>query len=77
MKSNVTLRIDKELVREAKILAARRGTSLSRLMAEELEQLVHRDQAYEKAMSLALKDMDNAPELGYQGSGSRDELHER
>ena len=41
---------------DAKILAARRGTSLSRLMAEELEQLVQRDQAYDKAMTKALKD---------------------
>jgi predicted transcriptional regulator len=77
MKSNVTLRIDDELVREAKILAARRGTSLSRLMAEELKQLVHRDQSYDKAMKLALKDMEKAPPLGFQGAVARDELHER
>ncbi len=77
MKNNVTLRIEEELIREAKILAARRGTSLSRLMAEELQQLVQRDQAYEKAMKLALRDMDKAPALGFQGTATRDELHER
>jgi len=77
MKSNVTLRIDDKLVREAKILAARRGTSLSRLMAEELEQIVNRDKSYEKAMSLALKDMDKAPALGFEAHSTRDDLHER
>ena len=77
MKSNVTLRIEEDLVREAKILAARRGTSLSRLMAEELQRLVHRDQAYDKAMKLALRDMEKAPRLGFQGVATRDELHER
>jgi hypothetical protein len=77
MKNNVTLRIEEELIREAKILAARRGTSLSRLMAEELQQLVQRDQAYDKAMKLALRDMDKAPALGFQGTATRDELHER
>jgi hypothetical protein len=77
MKINVTLRIEEDLIREAKILAARRGTSLSRLMAEELQQLVQRDQAYDKAMKLALRDMDKAPPLGFQGSAARDELHER
>ncbi|MGI9292911.1 MAG: DUF6364 family protein [Pseudomonadales bacterium] len=77
MKTNVTLKIDAELAREAKILAARRGTSLSRLLAEELEQLVNRDQSYEKAMNRAIKDMENAPALGFQKPESRDELHER
>ena len=77
MKTNVTLRIDEELVREAKILAARRGTSLSRMLAQELEHLVQRDQAYEKAMTRALKVMENAPRLGFDGSSTRDEGHER
>ncbi len=77
MKTNVTLKIDAELAREAKILAARRGTSLSRLLAEELERLVHRDQSYEQAMNRAIKDMDNAPALGFHKLESRDELHER
>ena len=77
MKINVTLSIEEDLIREAKILAARRGTSLSRLMAEELQQLVQRDQAYDKAMQLALRDMDKAPPLSFQGRAARDELHER
>ena len=77
MKSNVTLRIEEDLIREAKILAARRGTSLSRLMAGELQQLVQRDRAYDKAKKLALRDMDKAPPLGFQGTATRGELHER
>ena len=77
MKSNVTIRLDENIVREAKILAARRGTSLSRLMAEELKQLVYRDQSYDDAMNLALEDMKQAPPLGYGGAVTRDELHER
>lgn len=77
MKTNITLRIDKELAQEGRILAARRGTSLSRLLAEELEELIQRDSAYTKAMNKALKDMDKAPVLGYEGRSNRSELHER
>lgn len=77
MKTNVTMTIDENLVRDAKILAARRGTSLSRLLAEKLEQLVRGDKAYKKAMKRAIKDMDNAPAFGFQNSPGGEELHER
>lgn len=77
MKTNVTVRIDADLACEAKTLAARRGTSLSRLLAEELEQLVQRDQTHAKAMNRAIKDMENAPALGFRKPDSRDELYKR
>jgi hypothetical protein len=77
MKTNVTVRIEAELAHKAKILAAQRGTSLSQLLARELEQLVTRDQAYEKAMKHALRAMANAPEMGFSNPVSKNELHER
>ena len=42
--SNVTVKIDAALAREAKAFAARRGTSLSHLLAEQMEKLVRSDQ---------------------------------
>ena len=39
MKTNITIRIDDKLAHEAKVLAARKGTSLSRLIAEELKSI--------------------------------------
>ncbi len=77
MKTNVTVTIDSELAHAAKVLAARRGTSLSRLVGEKLEELVRQDIAYEAAMKQAIADMENAPALGFQKPASRDELHER
>lgn len=77
MKTNVTLRVDSLLAREAKVLAARRGTSLSRLMAEQLEDLIRRDRAYEAAKRRALARLDQGFELGWTPPASREELHER
>ena len=77
MKTNITVTIDAELAHEAKVLAARRGTSLSRLVGEKLEELVHHDNTYEAAMKKAIADMETAPALGFQKPASRDELHER
>ncbi len=40
MKTNITLRMEQQLIREARILAAKRGTSVSRMLATQLEELV-------------------------------------
>ncbi len=40
MKTNVTLKIEAELLREARVLAAEEGTSISALLATRLEQAV-------------------------------------
>ena len=77
MKTHITVSIDSELAHEAKALAARRGTSLSRLVGEKLEELVQLEKAYEAAMRKAIDDMGNAPALGFKKPASRDELHER
>ncbi len=77
MKTNVTLKLEKELVREAKVLAARRGTSVSRMMAEQLALLVRQDQRYESASRRALRRLQEGYDLNWVKSASRDELHDR
>jgi len=58
------------------VLAARRGTSLSRL-AEQLEDLIRRDRDYEAAKRRALARLDKGFEPGCTPPASRKELHER
>jgi hypothetical protein len=77
MKTNVTLRLDADLLREAKVLAARKGSSVSRLMAEQLEELVREDREYERARRRALARLDQGFDLRWTPPASRDELHER
>jgi hypothetical protein len=77
MKTNVTLRLDADLLREAKVLAARKGSSVSRLMTEQLEELVRKDREYERAQRRALARLDQGFDLRWSPPASRDELHER
>ncbi len=77
MKQNVTLSLDRETVRKAKILAARRSTSISGLLAEHIEALVDADDAYEQAKQVALALLDKGFHLGGSRGVAREELHER
>jgi hypothetical protein len=52
---NLTLQLDEETIRQAKILAAKRGTSVSGLMTRELELLIARDARYEEAQRRAIE----------------------
>ncbi len=75
--TNITVKVDAELAREAKVLAARRGTSLSRLVAKQLEVLVGGDQSYAAAERRALRRLKHGYDLGWERSASRDDLHDR
>ena len=75
--TTLTIKVHAELAREARVLAARRGTSLSRLVAEQLAALVGGDQAYGAAKRRALGRLNHGYDLGWKRSATRDELHER
>lgn len=76
-RQNITLSLDKAVLRKAKILAARRETSISGLLAQQIEALVGEDEAYERARRNASRLMEKGFHLGGAGRVSRDELHER
>ncbi len=68
--------MDRDLIRKARILAAKRGTSISGLLASELTRLIGDEEAYDVARRSALEFLDRGFHLGGQ-KVSRDELHER
>lgn len=76
VKRNVTLQLDAEVIRRAKVLAAKRGTSVSGLVAAELDRLVAEDERYEEAWRRARKAMGDAAGRGGR-RWEREELHER
>lgn len=77
MKTNITLSMDAGLLRDAKVLAAQRGTSVSRLMSDQLEAMVRNDRAYETARKRSIARLEKGFDLGWTPPASRDELHER
>lgn len=77
MKTNVTLKLDAEILREARVLAAEQGSSISRLLADRLEELVRERKGYERARKRAVARLRVGMHLGWRRPSSRDELHER
>jgi hypothetical protein len=77
MKTNVTLKLDVDLLREARILAAEGGSSLSALLADRLEAMVRERKAYDRARRRALARLRSGLDLQWTPPVSRDELHER
>jgi hypothetical protein len=77
MKQNVTVSLERQTLRKAKILAAKRGTSISGLLAEQIEVLVGDEEAYEHAERQALALLDGGFHMGGVIRASRGELHER
>jgi plasmid stability protein len=76
---NITLALPEETLREVKILAAKRGTSVSAMLREKLETLVQEESDYARAKREALAALERGYDLGTYGKASwtRDELHER
>lgn len=77
MKANITLKIEADLLREARVLAAEEGTSISALLASRLEQLVRERTGYNQARRRALARLRTGFDLHWTPPRSRDELHER
>jgi hypothetical protein len=76
-KTNITLKLDVDLLRQVKVLAALEGTSISALLTRQLERAVNQQAEYEQARKSAKALMREAEDLGWKKPRSRDELHER
>jgi hypothetical protein len=75
-KQNLTICLDRQTIQKAKIIAARRSTSISRLLAHQIEILIGEEEAYERAERQAMTLLDQGFHLGGTIRVSRDELHE-
>ena len=77
MKRNITLSLDKELLRRARGMAAKRGMSISALLSEKLQESADHERAYKRAKAAALSQMDLGYHLGGAGIQDRAALHDR
>jgi len=76
-KQNITVALDKEVVRKAKLVAAKRATSVSRLLADEIERLVAEHDRYERAKASAIAELRRGYDLGGGALPRRDEVYQR
>lgn len=73
-RANLTLQLETDVIRRAKVLAAKRGTSVSALVARELDALVAREERYEQARIRASELMAKARPRGGR-AWSREEIY--
>jgi len=63
-KQNITLRLSRQTIHKARILAAQRSTSISGLLTRQIEQLAEAEDDYERAMRRAMARMKEDFDLG-------------
>ena len=76
-KQNITLRLSKQTIQKARVLAAKRSTSISGLLTSQIEQLAETEDDYDRAMNRAFARMEKGFHLGGVHKLDRDALHER
>jgi hypothetical protein len=77
MKTKVTLRIDADLLREARVIAAEEGRSVGVLLSALLADLVRGRKAFVKARRRALARLRHGLDLQWKAPSTRDSIHER
>jgi len=76
---NVTLVVPKQILREAKLLAVKRQTSLSALLTQLLSDMVAEENGYASALKRHVTYLDRGVDLGTSGTihWTRENVHER
>ena len=74
MKRNLTIQLDDDLIRRAKVIAAERGTSVSGLVTQQITELIQARDRYIRARESALEMMATATDRGNR-HWARDELY--
>lgn len=77
MKQNLTISLERELVAKARVISARRRTSISRMLSDELRRIIERDEQYHSAKQKALADLRKGFAMGGRITTTRNGLHER
>ncbi len=72
MKTNITLKLDAGLLREARVLAAEEDTSISAMLAARLEQIVRERKTYQRARKRALGRLREGMDLRWTPARSRE-----
>jgi hypothetical protein len=77
MKRNLTVQLDETTIKKARVVAARRSMSISRLVTEEIERTAKADAYWQVAKQTAFKQLSQPFHLGSDSLPSREVLHQR
>ena len=77
MKQNITLSLEKELIKKGKIVAAKKETSISKMLGELLKEIIDKEDQYEAAKRNALQTLQHGFNLGGTITWKREDLYDR
>ena len=77
MKQNVTLSIEKDILKKGRVIAARKETSISKMISGVLKEMVENDDRYEAAKRNALQVLKRGIRLGGRITWKREDLYDR
>jgi hypothetical protein len=77
VKQNITLSMEKKLLKQARAIAAQRGLSVSALLSSELARLVEQEGAYRRAQTSAIARLESPAHLNFVSKPPRESLHDR
>jgi hypothetical protein len=77
MKQNVTLSVEKDLIKKGKVVAARKDSSISKMLSDLLKTMVENDDHYEAAKRSAFQLLKKGLHLGGTVTWKREDLYER
>ena len=76
-KQNLTVSLDAATIRKAKILAAGRNTSVTKLLTGYVEEMIAEEEKFDAAKRTALSYLEKGFQLGGEVRATREEWHER
>ena len=77
MKQNITISLEKDLIKKGKLIASKKEISLNRLLRDFLKRVVEEEELYELSKKKALNILNKGFHLGGKITCSREKLHER
>jgi hypothetical protein len=77
LKRNITLSLEEDLLKKAKLVAAKKDMSVSGLLAEQLSRVIMEEDQYETSRRRALARLKKGLHLGGRILATREQLHER
>ena len=77
MKQNITISLEKDLIKKGKLIASKKEISLNRLLRDFLKRVVEEEELYEISKRKALNILNKGFHSGGKITCSREKLHER
>ena len=77
MKRNLTVQLDEDIVQKARVVAAKRSISISRLVSEEIKKAAEKEDYWATAKKTALQQLSHPFHLGGSKLPARESLYDR